>query len=93
MIFFKLILYFIFVVIFEKKLLVFICFGDRCGDFFYVGYVIDREDIFGSLIIRIIRIVFKEIVGLGKVVIFYIFVRFRIDMLYLDICFLDFCNR
>lgn len=93
MIFFKSTSYFTFAVISKKKLLVSTCFGDRCGDFSHVGYVIDGEDTFGSLTTRIIRIVFKETVGLGKVVISYTPVRFRIDMLHLDICSLDLCNR
>lgn len=93
MIFFQSTSYFTFAVISEKKLLVSTCFGDRCGDFSDVGYVIDREDTFGSLTTRIIRIVFKETVGLGKVVISYTPVRFRIDMLHLDTCSLDLCNR
>lgn len=93
MIFFQSTSYFTLAVISEKKLLVSTCFGDRCGDFSHVGYVIDGEDTFGSLTTRIIRIIFQETVGLGKVVISYTPVRFRIDMLHLDTCSLDLCNR
>lgn len=91
MIFFQSTSHFTLAVISEKKLLVSTRFGDRCGDFSDVGYVIDREDTFGSLTTRIIRIIFQETVGLGKVVISYTPVRFRIDMLHK--CSLDLCNR
>lgn len=93
MIFLKSTSYFTLAVISKPILLVSTCFGDRCGDFSHVGYVIDREDTFGSLTTRIIRIVFKETIGLGKVVISYTPVRFRIDMLHLDKSSLDLCNR